>query len=92
MKHLVVVAALLLLTGCQGVINHPSQWATKPTQVTQLQMPPTYRLPTKNVCYDKWGNEITPADFRAQGYGWRYGDHCWEVGLDPRPRDRGRGR
>lgn len=47
--------------------------------------PPVYQTETKKICYDRWGREITPQDFRDQGYKFLDGDHCYEIGIDPRP-------
>jgi len=91
-RLLTIPLACLALSAC----NPPHMW-TEPIYydtviIQQAAGPPLYRLPTREVCYDKWGRELSSREFQARGYRFEYGDHCWEVGVDPRPLGTGRRR
>lgn len=79
-RLLAIPLACLALSAC----NPPHMWQQPTVQL--VQTPPIYRGPTRVFCYDKWGREI------PFGVQYSYGQHCHEVGMDPRPLGTGRRR
>ena len=80
MTRLPTILACLALSAC----NPPHMW--KQTRYVAVQSgPPVYGAPAVRVCHDKWGREITRSEFMRRDYQFVYGDHCYDVGQDPRP-------